>query len=222
VTADPEGNLTPSRKRSPLAHLAGVLAEASSEAVAIAERPFLAHVGVRLHPGEGGGSAVEAVLGFPLPATPNTTAAVGGTTALWLGPDEWLVVAAPGAEAALEAELAEALGGELGSVVDVSANRTAVELRGPAAPEVLAKGCALDLHPRAFGPGRCAQTLLARAQVILEQLDDEPAYRLLVRGSFADYVATWLLDAMEEFQAAPNRLSASRRQRSVRATSLNV
>ena len=214
-------------RRSPLAHLGDAFAGASGDAVAIAERPFLAQVGVRLHPDRGpahaGASAVEAALGFALPATPNTTAAAHGRTALWLGPDEWLVVGAPGTEAALEVELAEALGGGLGSVVDLSANRTAIELRGPAAPDVLAKGCAIDLHPRAFVPGRCAQTLVARAQVILEQLDDAPpAYRLLVRGSFSDYLAAWLLDGMAEFQADSSRRMAALRQRSVRATSLNV
>ena len=171
-------------------------------------------------PDPAGLSAAEAALGFPLPAEPNTVAGAGGTDVLWLGPDEWLVVAAPGAEAALEAELAEALAG-LGSVVDLSANRTAVQVVGPRARDVLAKGCALDLHPRAFGMGRCAQTLLGRAQVVLEQLADEPlTYGLLVRSSFAAYVATWLLAAAEEFSSA--RASADRRQRSVRATSLNV
>ena len=209
-------------RRSPLAHLAGAFAAAGGDAVGVEEEPFLAQVGVRLHPGAGGPSAAEAALGFALPATPNTTAAGAGRTALWLGPDEWLIVAAPGAETALEVELGEALAGGLGSVVDSSANRTAIVLRGPAARDVLAKGCALDLHPRAFGPGRCAQTLLARAQVVLEQLDDAPAYRLLVRGSFADYLGTWLLDAMAEFQADSSRRMASLRQRSVRATSLNV
>ncbi len=191
--------------------------------VVLAERAYLAQIGVRLHPGEGGPSAVEAALGFALPATPNTVAAGdGGRRALWLGPDEWLVVAEPGAEAALEVELAEALaGGQLGSVVDLSCNRVALDLSGPLAREVLAKGCSLDLHPRAFGPGRCAQTLVARAQVILDQLDDAPAFRLLVRPSFAGYLATWLLDAIEESRAS-SRLSASLRQRSVRATSLNV
>ena len=191
--------------------------------VVLAEHAHLAQVGVRLHPGEGGPSAVEAALGFALPVTPNTVAAgADGRRALWLGPDEWLVVAEPGAEAALEVELAEALaGGQLGSVVDLSCNRVALDLRGPLAREVLAKGCALDLHPRAFGPGRCAQTLVARAQVILDQLDDAPAYRLLVRPSFAGYLAAWLLDAIEESRAS-SRLSASLRQRSVRATSLNV
>jgi sarcosine oxidase subunit gamma len=209
-------------RRSPLAHLHDTFAAAGGEAVAIAEQPFLAQVGVRLHPGDGAPSAVEAALGFALPTVANTTAAANGRTVLWLGPDEWLVVAAPGTEAALELELREALDDALGSVVDLSANRTAIELRGPAARDVLAKGCALDLHPSAFGPGQCAQTLIARAQVILEQLDDAPAYRLLVRGSFSDYLATWLLDAMAEFQPDSSRRMASLRQRSVRATSLNV
>jgi sarcosine oxidase, subunit gamma len=209
-------------RRSPLAHLGEAFAAASGPAAEIAERPFLAQVGVRLHPGPGGPSAAEAALGFALPAVPDTTASANGRTALWLGPDEWLVVGPPDSEAALEVELGEALGGGLGSVVDLSANRTAIELRGPAARDVLAKGCALDLHPRAFAPGRCAQTLVARAQVMLEQRDDAPGYRLLVRGSFSDYLAAWLLDAMAEFHPDSSRLMASLRQRSVRATSLNV
>jgi len=215
--------VTDDRRTSPLAHLADAFAEASADAaIALAERPFLAQVGVRLHPGDDGPSAVEAALGFALPAVPNTVAERDRRRALWLGPDEWLVVAPPGEEAVLEVELAEALRGGLGSVVDLSANRTAIELTGSGARAVLATGCALDLHPRAFTAGRCAQTLVARAQVILDQLDDAPAYRLLVRASFADYLATWLLDAAEEVQDPSSRRSASRRQRSVRATSLNV
>ena len=94
---------------------------------------------------------------------------------------------------------------------------------GRHARDVLAKGCALDLHPRAFAPGRCAQTLLARAQVILEQLRRRarlPAAR--PRRRSPAYLATWLLDAMAEFQPDSSRRMASLRQRSVRATSLNV
>jgi heterotetrameric sarcosine oxidase gamma subunit len=219
AAAAPRGAAPPAR--APLAALADAFAAASCEAVGIVEQPFPAQVGVRLHPGPGGPSAVEAALGFPLPAAPNTTASDTHRTALWLGPDEWLVVAAPDAQAALELELAEALGDGLGSVVDLSANRAAIELRGPAARDVLAKGCALDLHPRAFGPGRCAQTLVARTQVILEQQRDD-AYRLLVRPSFSAYLAAWLLDAAAEFQPDSSRRMASLRQRSVRATSLNV
>jgi sarcosine oxidase subunit gamma len=81
-------------------------------------------------------------------------------------------------------------------VVDVSANRTTMALTGPAARDVLEGGCSIDLHPRAFGTGSCAQTLLARAGVILLATSAEPEYWILVRPSFAAYVATWLLDAI--------------------------
>ena len=55
--------------------------------------------------------------------------------------------------------------------------------------------CPADFGPgRAFGPGRCAQTMVARAQVILEPRGDD-AFRLHVRGSFAVYLAMWLIDA---------------------------
>ena len=50
-------------------------------------------------------------------------------------------------------------------------------------------------HPSVFPPGTCAQTLLARAQVILYR-PDEHVFRLLVRPSFADYLCAWLTDAM--------------------------
>ena len=64
------------------------------------------------------------------------------------------------------------------------------------------KGCRLDLHPRAFAPGACMQTALARAQVILHQSDDAPTYEITVRNSFAVYFATWLLDAMAQYRPA--------------------
>jgi sarcosine oxidase subunit gamma len=84
-------------------------------------------------------------------------------------------------------------------VTDVSAQRTTLELSAPRARDVLAKGCSLDLHPRAFGPGRCAQTDLGRANVVLHQVDEGPTYELLVAGSLAAYLAAWLADAMEEY-----------------------
>jgi len=202
-------------RRSPLAGL--------DDGVALRELPFLAQIGIRARSPEGRAAASSA-LGCPLPEAPNTTSAASDEqSVLWLGPSEWLIVGPPDSEATLEATLGVALAGGLGAVVDLSANRTTLELRGPHVGDVLAKGCALDLHRRAFTPGRCAQTMVARAAVILEQRDDAPTYRLFVRGSFAGYLTDWLHDALEEFTpASPSRSSASRRHRSVRATSLNV
>jgi sarcosine oxidase subunit gamma len=105
---------------------------------------------------------------------------------LWLGPDWHLMVD--------DAEVPDLPAG----AVDVSAQRTVLELSGPLARAVLAHGCSLDLHPRVFGPGSCAQTMLAKAQVVLHQTEPE-TYRILVRGSFADYLVRWLLDAMTEY-----------------------
>ena len=141
----------------------------------------------------------------------------GGADAavLWLGPDEWLVVGPPDGETALEAQLHDALGDHVGrvAIVDVSANRTTLELRGPRARELLEFGCPIDLHPRAFGPGRCAQTLLARANVLIWHVADEPedTWRLFVRPSFAAYVAAWLADAAERSHRLSVESSYSRR-----------
>ncbi|PZG14397.1 2Fe-2S iron-sulfur cluster-binding protein [Nonomuraea aridisoli] len=78
--------------------------------------------------------------------------------------------------------------------VDVSGQRTILELAGPAAEDVLITGCPLDLHPSAFHGH--AQTLLAKTSVVLE-LREPDAYRLYVRSSFTRYLAEWLLDALD-------------------------
>jgi sarcosine oxidase subunit gamma len=177
----------------PLAGLADRMRQCSiPDACELREVAFLAQVNVRLTPGTAEARAVESALGARLPAEPNTAATGGGRDVLWLGPDEWLVVAPEGTGAETEAAVRQALGGRFGTAVDVSANRAVLELAGPAAREVLATCCGLDLHPRVFGPGQCAQTLLAKAQVVLQQVDDRPAYRLFVRPSFGAYVVAWL------------------------------
>ena len=173
-------------RHSPLEALAGRLEAASGDAVALREVPFLAQVNVRAD------AAAARALGLPL--APNTTRTDGERTTLWLGPDEWLAVGPDGDAAAIAQEL-EAAGAGWVSTVDLSSNRTAIDLTGPGVRDLLAAGCSLDLHPRAFGPDRCAQTMLARAQVILEQRGED-AFRVHVRGSFAVYLASWLIDAV--------------------------
>ncbi|WP_354644698.1 sarcosine oxidase subunit gamma [Kitasatospora camelliae] len=193
-------------RRSPLGHLDDVLAAHSTtgeRGVRLREVPFLAQLDLQLRPDGAAARRIASALGTPLPTEPNTVSAAGHLRVLWLGPEEWLVVGPDGSAPATAERLHAALRDEPGSVVDVSANRTTLELSGPSARPVLAKGCALDLHPRVFRAGHCAQTLLAKVNVILHQVDAEPTYRLLVRGSFAQYLADWLLDAMEEYRHPP-------------------
>ena len=186
------------RRRSPLEHYAERLAEASAPRIRVAEVPFLTHLTVRTDPKSAAFDRAGEVLGFGLPIAPNTVTGDQRGWALWLGPDEWLVAAAdrPGLEPALTAAL------KFGAVVDVSAQRTTVELAGPAARELLTKGCSVDLHPCAFGVGQCAQTTFAKAPVILLPRSAD-AYWVFVRASFAEYFAEFVLDAMTEYQSGP-------------------
>jgi sarcosine oxidase, subunit gamma len=181
-------------RRSPLD---GLVVEVPG--VRIAELPFGSAVNLRADPPA---DAVVEALGGPPPTEPNTLVELRGRHVLWLGPDEWLVVGPDGDAPELVARLRAALAGMRGSAVDVSANRTTVEVSGERATDLLEKGCQLDLHPRAFSAGRCAQTMVAKAQVILWQTEDAPTatYRLLVRGSFAGYLAAWLTDAAREYE----------------------
>jgi sarcosine oxidase subunit gamma len=137
--------------------------------VRIEELPFLVKTNVR------------GPIDRPLPTTPNTVIGDGDAYALWLGPDEWLVVGAP-----VEG-------------VDVSAQYATIVLRGSSARDVLAHGCALDLD--ALDSGWCAQTMLAKANVILHGVARDE-FRILVRASFARYLVAWLADAASSATSA--------------------
>jgi sarcosine oxidase subunit gamma len=183
-------------RRSALAAYAARFA-ALGPAVRIEERPFLAMVTLRVDPKGPAADGVGLALGAPLPVEPGSTAAAEGRDVLWLGPDEWLLIAPPGTQSELVSRLRAAVGDEHGSVVDTSAARTALHLAGPHARDVLAHGCPLDLHPRAFPARRCAQSLLARERVVL--LAQDNGILVLVRTSASRYLADWLLDAATEF-----------------------
>lgn len=188
-------------RTSPLAHLAERMRAATvtgARGVALAEWPYVTMVNLRVDPASEAADRIGKTLGAPLPQQCGGTSASGPHTVVWLGPDEWLVLS-QAEESTVAAELREALAGAPGSVVDVSANRTTLELSGPAARQVLEKGCPLDLHPRVFGPGRAVSTVVGHVAVLLWQVDETPTYRLFPRSSFADYLARWLIDAMTEY-----------------------
>jgi len=75
---------------------------------------------------------------------------------------------------------------------------TVIRLTGAHARDVLAKGCPIDIHPRVFCSGQCAQTTLARADMTMHMTADD-AYDIIVRRSFGEYVLTWLEDAAREY-----------------------
>lgn len=190
---------------SPLAGWSSRFASASAAPgqFTIREVPFATQLNVRVD-ADAHSAKVNSVLDCELPLVANTWSACNDHSALWLGPDEWLVVAPDGHNEALSADLRIALGGVHHSVTDISANRTIIEIAGTDARLVLAKGCPLDLHGNAFKPPQCAQTLLAKSQMLLQCADARPVFRIFVRVSFAPYLAEWLLDAAAELAASRN------------------
>ena len=188
----------PPPRRSPLD---GVLPWSLPEgAVRLSELRFAEQIGLRLKP------PVPAYLaGVPVPLMPNRVANMGALRTLWLGPDEWLVTSPRGLAPDLIGRLRRAVAERRASVVDLSASRAVIEIAGPQARTLLQKGCGIDLHPREFGPGQCAQTVFAKLPVIIDQLAADrlgaaPIYRLFVRRSTASWLARWLIDAAGEFR----------------------
>jgi sarcosine oxidase subunit gamma len=142
--------------------------------------------------------AVNKVLREDLPLASNTFKS-GLSTAYWLGPDEWLIVTPAGDRPTLPTLLDDALQGMHASMNVVTGGQVAMRIGGDNAVALLAKGCTLDLHPKTFLAGQCAQTGLAKAGILLSKVDYTPTFDVIVRRSFAEYLAKWLQRAGAEF-----------------------
>jgi sarcosine oxidase subunit gamma len=185
---------TPTR-RSPLAAYEDAFADLP-EGLRIEELAFLGQYSLRTDPAGDAADAVQRALGCRLPE-PCTGTRSADAEVLWLGPDEYLVLTAPDSTQALR--LRAEIGEGSASVINVSAQRTTLLLDGRLTRELLARGCALDLDPGVSPAGTCVQTLLAQTGVVM-LVDGPDRVRLLVRSSFAAYLADWLIDACAEYR----------------------
>ncbi len=147
--------------------------------------------------------AVKTVAGVDLPATAGTFSQSTGTAAIWLGPDEWVIVARSGAEAGMMTGLKNALSGIHAQVADVTDYYTTIAIGGTAARDVLARTTMIDLHPRGFSQGNAVASTFGHAGAWLQMVADEEsggvAFSLYVRRSMADYLWCLLADAGREF-----------------------
>ena len=167
----------------------------------IKEAPLSAHLNLR---GDASDShfcaAVAEVLAVALPLQPGTYQRNGDSSIYWLGPSEWLIVQEGADPASLEAALRESLTGHI-SIVDVSGGQTCINLRGTAAVTVLKKSSVYDFEGwdgATANAGSVVQTTFAKASAAVSNRSDG-SYDLVIRRSFADYLAQWLLDAGGEF-----------------------
>jgi len=147
-----------------------------------------------LRAGSAATSAAARALGFVLPAIACRAAVEGARAALWLGPDEWLLIGPAPPVPGFAAPLREALAGLPHSLVDVSHRQSALAVRGTQAEALLSCGCPLDLCEQAFPVGSCTRTMLAKAEIVLWRTETG-GFRIEVWRSFVGYVACFLAEA---------------------------
>ncbi|RWP26787.1 MULTISPECIES: sarcosine oxidase subunit gamma [unclassified Mesorhizobium] len=135
-------------------------------------------------------AALSKALGVELPRKPKTSAAKAGRTALWLGPDEWLVIDEMGKDPL--ADCAEVT--VLHSAVGISHRNVAISVIGPAAAATINSGCPQDLSLDVFPVGAASRTILGKAEIVLLRTATD-AFRVECWRSFSDYVFTFLSEA---------------------------
>lgn len=165
--------------------------EMLSGGVRIAVLPAAERLSLRA-PAASVGELSEA-LGVDLPTRPKTSAGKGGRVALWLGPDEWLLIDQTAGDPLGDCATVKALH----SAVGISHRNAAFSVSGAAAEAVLSAGCPQDLDIAAFPVGACSRTLFGKAEVVLLRTAED-AFRLECWRSFAPYVNDLLLEAAND------------------------
>jgi sarcosine oxidase, subunit gamma len=148
--------------------------------------------------------------GIDLPLIACRSARQGDYAALWLGPEEWLVLAPVAELGKAGAILRRALHGTADALVphalvphaliDVSDRQIAFTVSGPLAADVLNTGCPLDLGSDAFPVGMCTRTLMAKVEVIVWRLSPD-SFRVECQRSFSAYLITTLVEASRSIAA---------------------
>ena len=166
-----------------------IMARADHAPVRVTLLPRLTRLLLRGDP-----AALGAALGLTLPTAP-CTARPGERAVLWLGPDEWLLLAA----AARVPELWE---NASGAIFDISDRQVGLMIEGERAADVLAAGCPLDLA--AFAVDACTRTVFGKAEIVLWRRD-ATSFHVETARSFGPYVRQLLAEAI---RSSPGRSRA--------------
>lgn len=140
------------------------------------------------------------VVGLALPEQANQFVEVDRKQVFWLGPNEWLLLTADTHLPQLIGDLRQSFAGLHATVTDLSGAAVVLQIQGAHAADILSKGCTLDLHADCFKGGDCAQTGLAKANMLLACRAASKDYTLVVRRTYAEYLLQWLLHSAQDYR----------------------
>ncbi|MDF3155228.1 sarcosine oxidase subunit gamma [Mesorhizobium sp. XAP10] len=148
---------------------------------------------ISLRAPEASAAALSKALGVTLPKKPKTSASKGGRIALWLGPDEWLVIDEAGNDPLADCAKISAPH----SAVGVSHRNIAISVTGTGAAATINAGCPQDLSLDAFPVGAASRTILGKTEIVLLRTAAD-AFRVECWRSFSDYVFTFLSEGSRD------------------------
>jgi len=180
-------------RQSALADIAVATPAAPGQGIILRSQPPLIMLNLRGSADSALNAAVRGACGCELPIASNSSSNCNEGTILKLGPNEWLLVASNGTFWSEKMMIPGA------TLTDVSHARIAVEVDGEKSRDLLAKGCAIDLHPRQFAPGTCVQTSIAKIGVILHRPRNGDSFILYAARSYAGSCWHWLTAAAREY-----------------------
>ncbi|MFT5139580.1 MAG: sarcosine oxidase subunit gamma [Lysobacterales bacterium] len=173
--------------------------DGNSQGLVVRVQSGIGHINLRVNPADSDlVRVVEEILEQELPQCPNTMSS-GQYRIYWLGPDEWQILCQLDRCSGLVEKLRSATADRHVSINDISTGQVTLNFSGPAVRDVLAAGCTLDFHPEVFKSGSCAQSGLAKAAVLIGRLEGDFEFEVMVRRSFAEYLALWLQHSTKQF-----------------------
>ena len=124
-----------------------------------------------------------------------------GTLVVGSGPGEWLLLAPPGAGAAVAGRVEEVPAGGLVSVFDATHGRALMRISGAQTLDILAKVCGIDFSEEVTPDGAAFRSSVAKlvTDVVRDDRDRERSYLLHCERSSGQYLFDALIDAGDEF-----------------------
>ena len=162
----------------------------------VQEISFINKINLRFDPhNEAYMASCSEILDIILPSKPNTYSKNKNIKAVWLGPDEWLIVNTNSNN--LFDKLESKLNKIDTSVTDVSENRTIIRISGKKLFILLSKFLVLDLDKNLINQSCCAQTLFVKVPILILKNNNDaeiPELDIFINKSHASYVYNLILD----------------------------